>query len=81
MKWLNHDGLSDLFSDAVTRLDGFPAKPAPDALRYLIQKHRLDLSRCVMVGDRDIDLDAAKNAGIACALFDPDGFYDDYETP
>ena len=29
----------------------------------------------------DIDLDAAKNAGIACALFDTEGHYDDYETP
>ena len=27
------------------------------------------------------DLDAAKNAHMACALFDPDGFYQDYDTP
>ena len=27
-----------------------------------------------MVGDRDIDLNAAKNAGMASALFDPDGY-------
>ena len=80
-RWLDYDGLSSLFADRVTRLDGFPLKPAPDALNHLISKHGLDKHTCVMIGDRDIDLDAGKNAGIACALFDPDGFYDDYPTP
>ncbi len=80
-QWLQYDGLEGLFADAVTRKDGFPSKPAPDALNHLIEKHSLNRAECVMVGDRDIDLDAGKNAGIACALFDPDGFYPDYDTP
>jgi HAD superfamily hydrolase (TIGR01509 family) len=80
-RWLEHDGLRPLFSDFVTSLDGFPGKPAPDALNYLVEKHRLDRARCVMLGDRDIDLDAGKNAGMACALFDPEHFYDAYDTP
>ena len=80
-QWLEYDGLWPLFSDAVTRLDVFPPKPAPDALNHLIQKHGLDRGECVMVGDRDIDLDAGKNAGIAGALFDPEGFYPDYDAP
>ena len=80
-RWLRYDGLDSLFFDAVTSLDGFPAKPAPDALNFLIQKHGLDRAQCVMLGDRDIDLDAGKNAGLACALFDPEGFYPDYPTP
>ncbi|MBQ7657271.1 MAG: HAD hydrolase-like protein [Clostridia bacterium] len=79
--WLAYDGITDLFADKVTTLDGFPSKPAPDALNYLVNKHGLTLSECVMVGDRDIDLDAGKNAGMACALFDPDDFYPDYDTP
>ena len=80
-KWLQYDRLEGLFIDGVTSRDGFPLKPAPDALNYLIEKHGLDRRECVMVGDRDIDLDAGKNAGIACALFDPEGFYPDYDTP
>ena len=80
-EWLSYDGLDGLFADLVTGLDGFPAKPAPDALNYLCDKHRLDRAACVMIGDRDIDLDAGKNAGMATALFDPDGFYPDYDTP
>jgi HAD superfamily hydrolase (TIGR01549 family) len=78
---IDHYGLSGLFSDFVTREDGFPHKPAPDALNYLCEKHGLDKRACVMLGDRDIDLDSGKNAGMACALFDPDGFYPDYQTP
>ena len=81
LKWPRHDRLDALFADAVTKEDGFPSKPAPDALNYLIEKHRLDRAQCVMLGDRDIDLDAGKNAGIACALFDPENFYPSYDTP
>lgn len=81
LECLNRDGLSKLFADAVTGADGFPLKPAPDALNYLVEKHGLDRQCCVMLGDRDIDLDAGKNAGMACALFDPENFYPDYVTP
>ena len=80
-RWLAHDGMTALFADQVTRQDGFPSKPAPDALNYLAQKHGLNKAQCIMIGDRDIDLDAGKNAGMACALFDPDHAYDDYAAP
>ena len=71
---LERDGLSPLFKDFITWEAGFPDKPAPDALLWLCQQHGLDPLDCVMVGDRDIDLNAAKNAGMASALFDPDGY-------
>ena len=80
-EFLKNDGLDGLFCDGVTNKDGFPAKPAPDALNYLAEKHHLDKRQCIMMGDRDIDLDAGKNAGMACALFDPENFYPDYDTP
>ena len=80
-RWLEYDGITELFTEKITTLDGFPPKPAPDALNFLTRKHGLSLSECVMVGDRDIDLDAGKNAGMACALFDPENFYPDYDTP
>ncbi|MBR0319936.1 MAG: HAD-IA family hydrolase [Clostridia bacterium] len=78
---LVRDGLDRYFTDFVTSQHGFPAKPAPDALNFLCEKHRLDKALCVMVGDRDIDLDAGKNAGMQGALCDPDHQYDSYETP
>ena len=80
-QWLAYDGITELFTETITTLDGFPSKPAPDALNFLVNKHGLKLSECVMVGNRDIDLDAAKNAHMACALFDPEDFYPDYDTP
>lgn len=75
---LEHAGLWKYFADAVSKSHHFPRKPAPDALNYLIEKHGLDRACCCMVGDRSIDLDAAKNAGIHTVLFDPEGFYPDY---
>ena len=78
---LEHYGMTPCFADAVTSENGFPSKPAPDALLYLMEKHRLDPAKCVMLGDRDIDLGSGKNAGMACALFDPGHYYDAYDTP
>ena len=78
---LKHDHLWTAFSGQVTKEDGFPHKPRPDALLHLLDTHGLDPAECCMVGDRDIDLDAAKNAGITPVLFDPDHFYDHYDTP
>jgi len=80
-KYLQKDGITALFTDQVTSLDGFKRKPAPDGLLYLMQKHGAEKKDSVMLGDRDIDLDAGKNAGISCALFDPENFYPDYDAP
>ena len=78
---LKRYGVDHLFTDFITKESGFKVKPAPDALLFMLDKHKLDPAKCVMVGDRDIDLDAGKNAGIAGALFDPDGYYQSYDTP
>lgn len=75
---LERDGLKQYFTDFVTSKDGFPSKPAPDALNYLVNKHGLDLTTCIMLGDRSIDLDAGKNAGMQGGLFDPDRLYTTY---
>lgn len=71
---LERDGLAHLFRDFITSEDGFPGKPAPDALLWLLARHGLVPGDCVMIGDREIDLAAGKNAGIASALFDPAGY-------
>lgn len=75
---LESDGLWELFSGGVSKEDGFPLKPAPDALLSLMQKHGLTPEECAMVGDRAIDLEAGKNAGMKGILFDPDRYYQDY---
>ena len=70
--------LDDCFAGAVTADDRFPAKPAPDALNHLMTRHAIAPESAVMLGDRDIDIEAAHNAGIAGCLVDPMHFYDSY---
>lgn len=48
---------------------GFAAKPAPDSLFYLMEKHGMEPAQAVMIGDRDRDLGSARAAGIATAHF------------
>jgi phosphoglycolate phosphatase-like HAD superfamily hydrolase/NTP pyrophosphatase (non-canonical NTP hydrolase) len=78
---LDHYQIAGYFTDVVTAEDHFPRKPAPDALLFLMEKHHLSPAQCVMIGDRDIDLLSGINAGMAGALFDPDDFYPDFDTP
>ena len=71
-EYLEMYGLSDLFTGGVTAEDGFPHKPAPDALNHLIAAYGMDPRGAVMFGDRLIDIEAGKNAGVRTCLFDPD---------
>lgn len=77
---LAEDGLWPLFDDVVTGEDSFPMKPAPDALLAMVRRNGLHLSECAMVGDRDIDIEAAHNAGMAGILFDPGSFFPEQQA-
>ncbi|MCT3282907.1 phosphohydrolase [Lactiplantibacillus pentosus] len=70
--YLQEAGLAQYFTDAVTAAQPFPRKPDPAALNYLLDKHQVDRHQAVMVGDRNLDIDAGHNAGIAGYLFDID---------
>jgi len=79
---LDRYDLKQLFSGFITANDHFPAKPAPDAILSILSLHNLTPSETLMLGDRDIDILAARNAGIDGMLFDPEHFYDDFKhTP
>lgn len=58
-------GLAPFFSGGVTAEDGFPSKPAPDAILSLLKIHGIPPGQALMIGDRLIDVQAAQNAGIA----------------
>lgn len=60
------------FRDFVTKESNFKRKPDPEALLYLLDKYNIDAEEALMVGDRDIDLLAAKNAGIKACFFNID---------
>lgn len=65
---LEEVGLAPFFEEVVSVADGFPRKPAPDALNYLVDKYGLDRRRTYYVGDRDVDARCAKNAGVGSIL-------------
>ena len=66
---LEKTGLEPYFTEIVTALNGFPRKPAPDSILYLIRKYSLNPSQCFYVGDRSLDIAAANNAGVQSILF------------
>jgi len=70
---LEHLGLQGYFREVVTSLNGFPRKPAPDALLYLMEKHHLVRDQVLYVGDRSLDMECAKNAGVRSVLYSPAG--------
>ena len=66
---LTQTGLLSYFTEVVTALDGFPRKPNPAAILYLMEKYHLSPSASFYVGDRSLDVEAANNAGIGSILF------------
>ncbi len=72
---LERTGLLSYFTEIVTAGNGFPRKPAPDGIVYLMQKYALDAARCFYVGDRSLDMEAAQNAGIGSILYHPAGSF------
>jgi HAD superfamily hydrolase (TIGR01549 family) len=61
-------GIVEYFTEVVTSDNGFPRKPSPDSINYLIQKY--NLKNAVMIGDRPIDVEAGNAAGINSVFFD-----------
>lgn len=78
---LRRHGFAPFFKGGVTAEDGFPSKPAPDALQFLMKEFSFSPQEALMIGDRDIDLLAGRNAGIEGYLFDPFQDYKAFETP
>lgn len=66
---LTKTGLKDYFTEVVCSLNGFPRKPDPTGLNYLIDKYQLDQDNTYYVGDRSIDVECANNAHIKSILF------------
>lgn len=79
--YLVQAGLDHYFTDAVTADQPFPRKPDPAALNYLLDKHHVDRQQAVMVGDRNLDIEAGHNAGIAGYLFDIDQLIEVTSSP
>lgn len=73
VEYLKRFNLFKYFHDFVIRENDFKRKPDPEGLLYLIGKHNFEANEAIMIGDREIDILAAKNAGIHACYFDDEG--------
>ncbi len=62
--------IASFFTEVVTSDNGFPRKPSPDSILYLLEKYALDAKKTVMIGDRAIDIQAGNAAGVTSIFFD-----------
>lgn len=63
------DGLLDYAAGEKEHL-GIPKKPAPEAVWAIMKELDCKPENCVYIGDSDVDIDTAKNAGLACISVD-----------
>lgn len=61
--------LQDLVAGINSTSDGFPRKPDPAMLDDLAARFQLDRAQCLVLGDREIDIQAGQLAGMRTALF------------
>lgn len=67
--YLKQYGLDAYFEGCVDSSHKFSPKPSPDAINWICGTFGLDKSETVMIGDREIDVMAGKNAGVFGCLF------------
>jgi phosphoglycolate phosphatase-like HAD superfamily hydrolase len=61
--------LENLFSDIAAGDEGYPKKPDPGAFLALMERNHLDPGVTAAVGDREIDFQAGKAAGLTTCWF------------
>ncbi|HAQ1126271.1 phosphoglycolate phosphatase [Enterococcus faecium] len=74
---LKEHRLAHLIEEVVGIDQDFPRKPDPASLNYLIDTFHLERTDTMMIGDRRLDIEAGKNAGVATCLYDIDHFLDE----
>jgi phosphoglycolate phosphatase len=55
---------------AVGEREGVRRKPAPDSVLTVLEKLSTDSKKAVFIGDSDVDIETARNAGIDCISVD-----------
>lgn len=60
------DFFGDIFDTVVGKKDEFPSKPEPDSLLHTIKSLGADKEKCIYIGDSDVDVLTAHNAGLPC---------------
>lgn len=63
---LDKTGIAAYFTEVVTASNGFARKPSPDSMLYL--KRQYQITNALVIGDREIDVEAGRRAGFATLL-------------
>ncbi len=61
--------LEHWFVDVVAGDDGYPRKPDPSGLNALLERNRVPQAEALMIGDRNLDVQAAQGAGIRACFY------------
>jgi len=77
---LDFYNLKYLFEEIVTSDDGFKLKPNPESFNFLINKYSLSLNKTIGIGDRKLDIEAAKNSNIASVFMNFDIIKSNYNA-
>ncbi|MCH4205801.1 MAG: HAD-IA family hydrolase [Solobacterium sp.] len=56
--------IDHLFASYVTSESGYPRKPDPTSVLTVMKQHHASADQVIIIGDRQIETDAAKNAGV-----------------
>ena len=71
--FLQKHQIYDYFTDCITSTHSFERKPSPAAILHLVERYQMKPQEAIMIGDRDLDILSAKNAGIQACFFDDAG--------
>lgn len=66
VKELSKEYFGDIFDISVGEMKGYPRKPEPDTMIYALEKLGETAENAVYIGDSEVDIITAKNAGIEC---------------
>ena len=72
-KLLKYYKMRHLFEDIITHEHGYPKKPNPTSFLFLIEKYKIPRENLLSIGDRDIDIQAARKININSCYFNPNG--------
>ena len=70
---LAHYEMDGLFAEIVCRDDGYPRKPDPASYAELLRRSGVSADNVLMVGDRPLDVEGGRRAGIRGYLFNSNG--------
>lgn len=66
---IKHAGIASCFRDYITSESDYPRKPDPSSLLAMVQKYHLSLSDVVVIGDRELEINLARNAGVPVIFY------------